>query len=83
MFLIETVKKHIEQPQIVAPVTMFSLKDMCDQTLELYLKAFSFSASTRPFGYTFDKISATPPRFQPITGVPNNLKSLLLSLCLA
>ena len=34
--LIETVKKHIEQPQIVAPVTMFSLKDMCDQTLELY-----------------------------------------------
>ncbi len=34
--LIETVKKHIEQPQVVAPVTMFSLKDMCDQTLELY-----------------------------------------------
>ena len=29
-------KNHIEQPQIVAPVTMFSLKDMCDQTLELY-----------------------------------------------
>ncbi|MEL1600908.1 hypothetical protein V2W64_14990, partial [Acinetobacter baumannii] len=22
--------------QTVAPVTMFSLKDMCDQTLELY-----------------------------------------------
>ncbi|WP_391485114.1 glycosyltransferase family 4 protein [Acinetobacter baumannii] len=34
--LVETVKNHIEQPQTVAPVTMFSLKDMCDQTLELY-----------------------------------------------
>ena len=34
--LLETVKHHIEQPQTVAPVTMFSLKDMCDQTLELY-----------------------------------------------
>lgn len=34
--LLETVKKHIEQPQAVAPVTMFSLKDMCDQTLALY-----------------------------------------------
>ncbi|GEA67646.1 glycosyl transferase [Acinetobacter pittii] len=34
--LIETVKNHIEQPQIVAPITMFSLKDMCDQTIELY-----------------------------------------------
>lgn len=34
--LVERVKHHIEQPQTVAPVTMFSLKDMCDQTLELY-----------------------------------------------
>ncbi|MBU3094796.1 glycosyltransferase family 4 protein [Acinetobacter baumannii] len=34
--LLEIVKHHIEQPQTVAPVTMFSLKDMCDQTLELY-----------------------------------------------
>jgi hypothetical protein len=32
-------------------------------------------ASTRPFGYTFDKISATPPRFQPITGVPTERAS--------
>ncbi|MFX5677182.1 glycosyltransferase family 4 protein [Acinetobacter baumannii] len=29
--LVETVKNHIEQPQTVAPVTMFSLKDMCDR----------------------------------------------------
>ncbi len=34
--LLERVKHHIEQTQTVAPVTMFSLKDMCDQTLELY-----------------------------------------------
>ena len=34
--LVEKVKHHIEQPQTVAPVTMFSLKDMCDQTIELY-----------------------------------------------
>ncbi len=34
--LVETVEQHIEQPQVVAPVTMFSLKDMCDQTLALY-----------------------------------------------
>lgn len=34
--LLETVEQHIEQPQVVAPVTMFSLKDMCDQTLALY-----------------------------------------------
>lgn len=34
--LLETVRQHIEQPQVVAPVTRFSLKDMCDQTLALY-----------------------------------------------
>ena len=34
--LLNAVKKHIDAPQPVAPVTMFSLKDMCDQTLNLY-----------------------------------------------
>ncbi len=34
--LLSVIKQHIETPQSVAPVTMFSLKDMCDQTLALY-----------------------------------------------
>ena len=34
--LLNAVKKHIDERQQVAPVTMFSLKDMCDQTLSLY-----------------------------------------------
>lgn len=34
--LIRVVQHHIEQPQHVAPVTQFSLQDMCDQTLALY-----------------------------------------------
>lgn len=34
--LLNAVKLHIDQPQQVAPVTQFSLKDMCDQTIELY-----------------------------------------------
>ena len=34
--LLSTVKQHIDQIQSVAPVTIFSLKDMCGQTLDLY-----------------------------------------------
>ena len=34
--LLRTVQTHILQPKDVPPVTMFSLKDMCDQTLTLY-----------------------------------------------
>ena len=34
--LLNAVKLHIDQPQQVAPVTQFSLKDMCDQTIQLY-----------------------------------------------
>ena len=34
--LLQVVEKHIEQPQQVAPVTKFSLKEMCDRTLALY-----------------------------------------------
>ena len=34
--LIRVVQQHIEQPQHVAPVTQFSLQDMCEQTLALY-----------------------------------------------
>ena len=34
--LLSAVKQHIDAPQQVAPVSMFSLKDMCDQTLALY-----------------------------------------------
>ena len=45
--LLETVKHHIEQPQTVAPVTMFSLKDMCDQTLELYQSVLNNPIKTR------------------------------------
>ena len=33
--LLKTVKFHIEQPQPVAPVTQFSLQEMCQQTLAL------------------------------------------------
>ena len=34
--LLTTVQRHIEQPQPVAPVTQFSLQEMCQQTLALY-----------------------------------------------
>ena len=34
--LFEAVQLHIDNPQYVAPVTQFSLKDMCDQTIQLY-----------------------------------------------
>ncbi|SPL70410.1 glycosyltransferase family 4 protein [Acinetobacter stercoris] len=34
--LFNAVQAHIHQPKDVAPVTMFSLKDMCDQTIALY-----------------------------------------------
>ncbi len=34
--LLRAVQKHIEQPQQVAPVTLFSLDDMCRNTLALY-----------------------------------------------
>ena len=34
--LLGTIKQHIDQPQQVAPVTLFSLSDMCQQTLDLY-----------------------------------------------
>ena len=34
--LLKAVKLHLEEPQQVKPVTMFSLKEMCDQTLHLY-----------------------------------------------
>ena len=34
--LFNAVKNHLDEPQQVKPVTMFSLKEMCDQTLHLY-----------------------------------------------
>lgn len=34
--LFNTVQQHIDKPQQVKPVTIFSLKEMCDQTLALY-----------------------------------------------
>ena len=34
--LLNTLKTHIDTPQTVAPVQMFSLKEMCDQTLAVY-----------------------------------------------
>ncbi len=34
--LLAAVKKHIDTPQQVAPVQQFSLKEMCDQTLNVY-----------------------------------------------
>ena len=34
--LLNTLKTHIDTPQVVAPVQMFSLKEMCDQTLAVY-----------------------------------------------
>ncbi|MGA9698644.1 MAG: glycosyltransferase, partial [Acinetobacter sp.] len=34
--LLNAVKQHIDQPQAVKPVEMFSLKEMCDQTIALY-----------------------------------------------
>ena len=34
--LFNMVKQHLNEPQQVKPVTTFSLKEMCDQTLHLY-----------------------------------------------
>jgi glycosyltransferase involved in cell wall biosynthesis len=34
--LLNAVQQHIDEPQQVKPVTTFSLKEMCDQTLHLY-----------------------------------------------
>ena len=34
--LLKTVELHIQQKQSVAPVEVFSLADMCHQTLDLY-----------------------------------------------
>lgn len=34
--LFNTIKQHIDETQKVAPVSRFSLKEMCDQTLNLY-----------------------------------------------
>lgn len=34
--LFNAVKKHLDEPQQVKPVTTFSLKEMCDQTVLLY-----------------------------------------------
>ena len=34
--LLNTLKTHIDTPQAVSPVQMFSLKEMCDQTLAVY-----------------------------------------------
>ncbi len=34
--LFKTVQNHIDTPQAVAPVSMFSLENMCNQTLSLY-----------------------------------------------
>ena len=34
--LLNTLKTHIDTSQVVAPVQMFSLKEMCDQTLAVY-----------------------------------------------
>ena len=39
--LLNAVKHHIDQPQEVEPVTMFSLKEMCDQTIHLYKQVLS------------------------------------------
>ena len=34
--LLHCVQQHIEQPVSIAPVTQFSLHDMCQNTLALY-----------------------------------------------
>ncbi len=34
--LLNAVQQHMDKPQQVKPVTMFRLKEMCDQTLNLY-----------------------------------------------
>lgn len=34
--LLDAIQQHIQAPQHVAPVTQFSLKNMCDETLQLY-----------------------------------------------
>lgn len=34
--LLQAIEFHIDTPQHVAPVTQFSLKEMCDQTIQLY-----------------------------------------------
>ena len=39
--LLNAVKQHIDQPQAVEPVTMFSLKEMCNQTIALYKQVLS------------------------------------------
>ncbi|WP_180073315.1 MULTISPECIES: glycosyltransferase family 4 protein [unclassified Acinetobacter] len=39
--LLDTLKLHLDQPQHVQPISMFSLKEMCDQTLELYTQVVS------------------------------------------
>lgn len=36
--LLHKIQQHIQEPQEVAPVTMFSLEQMCQQTLALYEK---------------------------------------------
>ncbi len=34
--LLKAIQKHIDKPQQVQPVNIFSLKEMCDQTLDVY-----------------------------------------------
>ena len=34
--LLHKIQQHIQEPQEVAPVTIFSLEQMCQQTLALY-----------------------------------------------
>lgn len=34
--LLHAVQQHIDEPQAVEPVTLFSLKEMCDRTIDLY-----------------------------------------------
>ena len=34
--LLKAIQKHIDEPQQVHPVNIFSLKEMCDQTLDVY-----------------------------------------------
>ncbi|NNH78187.1 glycosyltransferase family 4 protein [Acinetobacter sp. ANC 5380] len=39
--LLNALKHHIDQPQKVEPVTLFSLKEMCNQTIHLYKQVLS------------------------------------------
>ena len=41
--LLRVLKQHIDTPQQVAPITQFSLQDMCDNTLNLYQSVLSRS----------------------------------------